>query len=140
MTPWHSLPNLALHGCNRPVAELLNAPRITERSARLREQAEGLATEGLLITPGEFPPILDNNGQTAVSSRRAAFKSGLINARTKPTRHACAMHITIRRLTAGAHRKSFVISRDKGRFSDRPSAYIRVAFPREQRKHGAARR
>jgi TrkA domain protein len=34
------------------LAELLGAPRITERLARLREQVDGLATEGIRLSPG----------------------------------------------------------------------------------------
>lgn len=47
------------------LAELLGALRITERFARLREQAEGLATEGVPIASGS--PFADRTlGDTAI--------------------------------------------------------------------------
>lgn len=53
------------------LAELLGAPRITERFARLREQVEGLATEGLPIASGS--PFADRTlGDTAIRTRTGA--------------------------------------------------------------------
>jgi TrkA domain protein len=53
------------------LAELLGAPRIIERFARLREQVEGLATEGLPIAPGS--PFADRTlGDTAIRTRTGA--------------------------------------------------------------------
>jgi TrkA domain protein len=53
------------------LAELLGAPRISERFARLREQVEGLATEGLPIAPGS--PYVDRTlGETAIRTRTGA--------------------------------------------------------------------
>ncbi|HZA15907.1 MAG TPA: cation:proton antiporter regulatory subunit [Pseudonocardiaceae bacterium] len=53
------------------LAELLGAPRITERFARLREQVEGLVTEGLPIAAGS--PFVDGTlGDTAIRTRTGA--------------------------------------------------------------------
>lgn len=53
------------------LAELLGAPRIVERLARLREQVEGLATEGLLI--GDDSPFSGQTlGDAAIRSRTGA--------------------------------------------------------------------
>jgi K+:H+ antiporter subunit KhtT len=53
------------------LAELLGAPRITERFARLREQVEMLAIESLPITPGS--PFADRTlGDTAIRTRTGA--------------------------------------------------------------------
>jgi TrkA domain protein len=53
------------------VAELLGAPRITERFAKLREQVEGLATDGLPIAPGS-PYVNATLGDTAIRTRTGA--------------------------------------------------------------------
>jgi TrkA domain protein len=53
------------------LAELLGAPRITERFARLREQVAGLVTEGLPITTGS-PFARGTLGDTAIRTRTGA--------------------------------------------------------------------
>lgn len=53
------------------LAELLGAPRITERLARLREQVEGLATEGIPIEPGSTY-VGATLGDTAIRTRTGA--------------------------------------------------------------------
>jgi len=53
------------------LAELLGMARITERFARLREQVEGLATEGLPIRPGS-PYVQRTLGDTAIRTRTGA--------------------------------------------------------------------
>ena len=53
------------------LAELLGAPRITERFARLREQVAGLATESLPVVAGT--PFVDRTlGDTAIRTRTGA--------------------------------------------------------------------
>lgn len=53
------------------LAELLGAPRITERFARLREQVAGLVTEGLPIAAGS-PFARGTLGDTAIRTRTGA--------------------------------------------------------------------
>ncbi|MCZ2846647.1 cation:proton antiporter regulatory subunit [Modestobacter sp. VKM Ac-2978] len=53
------------------VAELLGAPRITERLSRLREQVESLATEGVPIEPGS-PYVAATLGDAAIRTRTGA--------------------------------------------------------------------
>lgn len=53
------------------LADLLGAPRITERLSRLREQVAGLATEGIAIEPGS-PFVGRTLGDTAIRTRTGA--------------------------------------------------------------------
>jgi TrkA domain protein len=53
------------------LAELLGAPRIIERLSRLREQVEGLATEGVPVSPG-CPYVGATLGDTAIRTRTGA--------------------------------------------------------------------
>ena len=53
------------------LAELLGAPRITERLARLREQVEGIATEGIVLGP-ESPYVGRTLGDSQLRSRTGA--------------------------------------------------------------------
>ncbi|MGY1619894.1 cation:proton antiporter regulatory subunit [Geodermatophilus sp. SYSU D00691] len=53
------------------LAELLGAPRVTERLARLRDQVEALATEGIPIEPGSRY-VGATLGDTAIRTRTGA--------------------------------------------------------------------
>ncbi|MGY1812521.1 cation:proton antiporter regulatory subunit [Blastococcus sp. SYSU D00820] len=61
------------------VAELLGAPRITERLSRLREQVSGLATEGVPIVPGS-PYVGATLGDTALRTRTGASVVAVLRA------------------------------------------------------------
>ncbi len=61
------------------VAELLGAPRITERLSRLREQVSGLATEGVPILPGS-PYVGATLGDTALRTRTGASVVAVLRA------------------------------------------------------------
>ena len=50
------------------LAELLGAPRVVERLARLREQVQGIATEGIVLPP-ESPFATSTLGDTAMRTR-----------------------------------------------------------------------
>jgi len=53
------------------LAELLGAPRVAERLARLREQVEGIATEGIVLGP-ESPYVGRTLGDARIRSRTGA--------------------------------------------------------------------
>jgi TrkA domain protein len=53
------------------LAELLGAPRVNERLARLREQVEGIATEGVLL-PADSPYAGRTLGDAQIRSRTGA--------------------------------------------------------------------
>ena len=53
------------------VAELLGAPRVIERLARLREQVEGIATEGIPVT-ATSPYVGRTLGEAQIRSRTGA--------------------------------------------------------------------
>lgn len=53
------------------LAELLGAPRVAERLARLREQVEGIATEGLVLGP-ESPYAGRTLAEAQIRSRTGA--------------------------------------------------------------------
>ena len=53
------------------LAELLGAPRVAERLARLREQVEGIITEGVVLGPGS-PWAGRTLGDSRVRSRTGA--------------------------------------------------------------------
>ena len=53
------------------LAELLGAPRVSERLARLREQVEGIATEGIVLPP-ESPYVGRSLGDAQIRSRTGA--------------------------------------------------------------------
>ena len=70
------------------LAELLGAPRVVERLARLREQIEGIATEGLAVAEGS-PYAGRTLGDAAVRTRTGAsvvavFRSGELIASPRP--------------------------------------------------------
>jgi len=70
------------------LAELLGAPRVVERLARLREQIEGIATEGLVV--GEGSPYAGRTlGDAAIRTRTGAsvvavFRAGELVASPRP--------------------------------------------------------
>lgn len=53
------------------LAELLGAPRVTERLARLREQVQGIATEGIVLGP-ESPYAGRTLGDARIRTRTGA--------------------------------------------------------------------
>jgi TrkA domain protein len=53
------------------LAELLGAPRVVERLARLREQIEGIATEGIVLTEGS-PFVGRTLGDAQIRTRTGA--------------------------------------------------------------------
>lgn len=53
------------------LAELLGAPRVSERLARLREQVEGIATDGIVLAPGS-PYVGRTLGDAQIRSRTGA--------------------------------------------------------------------
>ncbi|GAB7193388.1 cation:proton antiporter regulatory subunit [Kineococcus sp. NUM-3379] len=59
------------------LAELLGAPRVVERLARLREQVEGIATEGIYIEPGS-PYDGRTLGDAQIRSRTGASVVALV--------------------------------------------------------------
>ncbi|WP_369055551.1 cation:proton antiporter regulatory subunit [Kineococcus terrestris] len=61
------------------LAELLGQPRVVERLARLREQVEGLATEGVYIEAGS-PYAGRTLGDAAVRSRTGASVVAVVRA------------------------------------------------------------
>ncbi|NAZ80636.1 potassium transporter TrkA [Kineococcus sp. R8] len=61
------------------LAELLGQPRVVERLARLREQVEGLATEGIYVEPGS-PFDGRTLGDAAIRSRTGASVVALVRA------------------------------------------------------------
>jgi len=70
------------------LAELLGAPRVVERLARLREQIEGIATEGLVVEAGS-PYVGRTLGDAAIRSRTGAsvvavFRAGELVASPRP--------------------------------------------------------
>ncbi|NYD43587.1 cation:proton antiporter regulatory subunit [Nocardioides panaciterrulae] len=70
------------------LAELLGAPRVVERLARLREQIEGISTEGLLVA--EDSPFAGRSlGDAAIRTRTGAsvvavFRGGELIASPRP--------------------------------------------------------
>ena len=61
------------------LAELLGQPRVIERLARLREQIEGLATEGVYVEPGS-PYEGRTLGDAAIRTRTGASVVALVRA------------------------------------------------------------
>jgi len=53
------------------LAELLGAPRVSERLARLREQVEGIATEGIVLAP-DSPYVGRTLGDAKIRTRTGA--------------------------------------------------------------------
>ena len=53
------------------IAELLGAPRVSERLARLREQVEGIATDGIVLGPGS-PYVGRTLGDARIRTRTGA--------------------------------------------------------------------
>ncbi|WP_298455254.1 cation:proton antiporter regulatory subunit [uncultured Cellulomonas sp.] len=71
------------------LAELLGAPRVTERLARLREQVEGIATEGLVLAP-ESPYVGRTLGDAQIRTRTgvsvvAVVRHGEVSPSPAPT-------------------------------------------------------
>lgn len=61
------------------LAELLGAPRVIERLARLREQVEGIATEGFKLAPGS-PYVGRTLGEAQVRTRTGASIVAVVRA------------------------------------------------------------
>ncbi|MEZ0165312.1 cation:proton antiporter regulatory subunit [Kineococcus sp. LSe6-4] len=61
------------------LAELLGQPRVVERLARLREQIEGLATEGIYLE-ATSPYVGRTLGDAAIRSRTGASVVALVRA------------------------------------------------------------
>ena len=59
------------------LAELLGQPRVIERLARLREQIEGLATEGIYLEAGS-PYVGRTLADAAIRSRTGASVVALV--------------------------------------------------------------
>jgi TrkA domain protein len=70
------------------VAELLGAPSIVERLARLREQVEGIATEGIMLPP-DSPYVGRALGDAQIRTRTGASvvavaRHGAVHPSPKP--------------------------------------------------------
>ena len=61
------------------VAEFLGAPRVTERLARLRDQVEGIATEGITLAAGS-PFVGRTLGDAHVRTRTGASIVAVVRA------------------------------------------------------------
>ncbi|HEY0485568.1 MAG TPA: cation:proton antiporter regulatory subunit [Mycobacteriales bacterium] len=63
------------------VAELLGAPRVIERLARLREQVEGIATEGIPLV-AESPAVGRTLAEVEIRSRTGASVVAIVRGDT----------------------------------------------------------